>query len=403
MGRPPSGPRVRLDDEHGDIYQFSFTVHGIRKKGSTHERDHAKAQAEADRRYALALLGKKPPPKRRAVKRPAATEDLTELFAGFIASLTGKKSDSYIRKLESHFAAHFAHRWRTLEEIIKPGSVDAYASDRLAGKSPAVEIKKVAKRPAKGSSVTVHKELVSLRRFLKWAKKMGHIDDLPAIEPVSQVSDYAPPDYSPEDARALLAALPDRHTHRHRRPVREFFTASWSQASRPGEIESLRRCDVNIDRREMTIRQSEDKARVGRTVSLSDEALAVFDSLFAEKTYAPHALIFGAANYRASLRKAAKACGLPRPTRHNLRHFRLTELGHLPGTSPAALQFLAGHKHMSTTDKYIRSRTKATRDLFARAVEFRRDSGAKLPSAPGKVLPDSAPVKARSRRRNART
>ena len=225
---------------------------------------------------------------------------------------------------------------------------------------------------------------------------MGHISELPHIEAVPQISDYAPPDYSPQQVRALLAALPSRDEHRTGHPVREFFTVQWAQASRPGEVESLRVCDVNLRRREMTIRQSEDKARVGRTVSLAPEAYRVLKSLL-QGTHVREALIFGVCSYRAALKKAADDCKLPRPTRHNLRHFRLTELGHLPGTSPAALQFLAGHKHMATTDRYIRSRTKATKELFASAAKF-RPGGAKLSTARREDLPDSATVDQTHRR-----
>lgn len=320
------------------------------------------------------------------------------MFAEFIAYLTGKKSKGYLDKLESHFATHFAHRWRTIEQMCEPGSIDAYASDRLSGNAPAVEVKARRPRPAKGSSVTVHKELVTLRRFLKWALKMGHIDALPHIEPVPQISDYAPPDYTPDDVRALLGALPSRETHRRRFPAREFFTVQWAQAARPGEIESLRVRDVNLKRREMTIRQSEDKARVGRTVAIADEAMSVLEQMIDDDSL-PDALVFGAHDYRTSLEQAAAACELPPLTRHNLRHFRLTELGHMPGTAPAALQFLAGHKHMVTTDRYIRSRTKATRDLFAAAAEYRPGIGAKKKSSRRENLPDSATVKTSSRRR----
>lgn len=332
MGRRPSAPRVWQDEEHGDVFQFSFTALGKRHRGSTGCRDRAAAEEEVGRLYAAALAGKRPPRSARSLKRPSAQEDLIDLFAAFLVSLQGKKSDSYVGKMKSHFWAHFAHRWRTVSEMVEPGALDAYATDRLAGKAPAHEIKPRRPRPAKGSSVTVHKELVTLRRFLAWARKMGYIAEVPHVEPVAQVSDYTPPDYTPDQARALLAALPDRHHHRTGHPVREFFTVQWAEASRPGEIESLRTRDVNLKLKQMTIRQSEDKARVGRAVGLSKEAHKVLADMLKEERL-PDALLFGARDYRTQLEKAAKALELPRPTRHNLRHFRLTELGHTPRAS----------------------------------------------------------------------
>jgi integrase len=82
----------------------------------------------------------------------------------------------------------------------------------------------------------------------------------------------------------------------------------------------------------------------------------------------PTALIFGRHNFMASLKKAATAIGLPPLTRHNLRHIRLTELGNSPGTAVAALQYFAGHLRLATTDKYVRSRTKATADMLSKLV-----------------------------------
>lgn len=398
MGRRPGAPVVYLSPDHGDVWQYRFTAHHKRHRGSTGERDRERAEAESLRIYAAALA-KKPIPQNKHARRPAASQDLSKLFGAFLASLEGKKSDGYLKKMKSHFRSHFGHRWHNLSEIIQPGAIDSYASDRLAGDAPATEFNPRRPRPAAAATVTVHKELVSLRRFLKWALKMGHIAELPHVEPVSQNSDYAPPDYSPDDVRALLAELPTRATHPTGHPVQEFFTVQWAQASRPGEIESLRACDVNIRRREMTIRQSEDKARVGRTVSIEPRhALPILTEMLKEERL-PDSLLFGAHDYRVSLEAAAERCKLPRPTRHNLRHYRLTELGHLPGTSPAALQFLAGHKHMATTDRYIRSRTKATRDLFESAAGIVTRSVSKKETPRRKPLPDSATAKTASRRR----
>lgn len=361
MGRRPGAARVFRDAEHGDIYRYAFTAKGKRYRGSTGCRDYERAQAEADRLYAKALQGQPPQPNQR--RGDQAAKSLDHMFAEFIASRIGKKASSYVDKFKSHYRAHFAHRWVTLEEIIVPGAIDAYASDRLAGKAPAVEVDQRRPRPEKGSTSTVAKELVTLRLFLKWCKARGLIDSVPDFDPVKVVSDYKPPDYTEADVRRLLAAIPDRTSHRRRMPAREFFTVQWAQAFRPGELESLRRCDVNLERREVTVRQSEDKARAGRTIHLADEAFAVLKKLLAPDG-PPTALIFGKRKFNRSLELAAEACGLPRPTPHNLRHFRLTELGHAPTTAPASLQFFAGHKHLATTDRYLRSRTKATRDML---------------------------------------
>lgn len=362
MGRRALVPKVYRDAEHGDVYQYRFTVHGTRYRGSTGRRDPEEAQTFLDTIYANALRGKKPPKRERRYGGALAQAPLIELFAGFILSLENKKSRSYIEKMESHFRAHFQHRWTDLDAMIEPGAIDKYASDRLSGRSPAVEDEPRRPRPEKGSSVTVAKELVTLRRFLKWCKREGHIAAVPEWERVRPMSDYQPPDYTREEVLALLAALPDRATHRRRFPVREFFTIQWAQGLRPGELESLRWQDVNLKRQEMTIRQSEDKGRVGTTMHLVPAAVAILEAL----TPGP-GLIFGRCRFQRSLELAAESLGLARPTPHHFRHFRLTELGHHPGATPGALRAFARHKHLSTTDRYLRTQAKAVKAMLEAA------------------------------------
>jgi integrase len=353
MGRKAAPPRVYRDEAHGDVYQYAFTANGKRYRGSTGCRDYGEAQAEAQRLWLDAHRGR-PPAKRVRVRDLADAPSLAHLFAHFIDSLTGKKSQSYVDKLESHFRAHFSDRWKTLHEITSQ-EIERYTTERLRERT---RLKRLA------SSVTVYKEIVTLSQFMKWAQRHGHLDVLPAFQRVKPISDYAPPNYTPEQTAKLLATLPDRHTHSKRQPVREYFTVQWAQALRPdAELGSLRWEDVNLDRGEITIRQSKDKARVGRTIAMAQETRAILTEM-AKDEPEPSAAVFGARNFRESLRLAAIKAKLPTPTRHNLRHFRLSELGGSPGTSVGALQFFAGHKHLQTTDRYVRSRTKATRDML---------------------------------------
>jgi integrase len=361
MGRRAAPPRVYRDEAHGDVWQYSFTVAGRRYRGSTGARDRSEAEAVATKLWLDAHKGIEPTKRVPARQRDSASAPLEALFALFTDSLT--KSRGYVVKMESHYRAHFAKRWTTVDELTGP-ALEQYAADRLR------EVTRL-KRPA--SSVTVHKELVTLSRFLRWAKRNGVIREVPSFDRVDPVSSYRPPDYSTEQARALLAALPDRHTHSKRQPVREFFTVQWAQAFRPdAELGALTWADVNLKKREITIRQSSDKAREGRTIGLAPEAYRILSAMAKDAHPLPTALVFGRHNYRASLMKAAKALGLPMLTRHNLRHFRLTELGHSPGTAVGSLKYFAGHKLLATTDRYVRSRTKATKDMLSALPRVRR-------------------------------
>lgn len=352
MGRRPEPPRIYRDEAHGEVWQYSFTVTGRRYRGSTGTRDYSQAEATATKLWLDAHRGIRPPRRTPARERDSATTALEPLFALFTDSLT--KSRGYIVKMESHYRAHFAKRWTAIDELTGP-ALEQYAAERL---------REVTRLKRLTSSVTVHKELTTLSRFLRWAKRNGVIDEVPSFDRVEAVSNYRPPDYSTDEAARLLAALPDRKSHSKRQPVREFFTVQWAQAFRPdAELGALTWADVNLAKREITVRQSSDKAREGRTIGIAPQAYKVLAAMAKEKPL-PGSLVFGRHNFRASLLKAAKALGLPMLTRHNLRHFRLTELGHSPGTAVGALKYFAGHKLLSTTDRYVRSRTKATTDML---------------------------------------
>lgn len=405
MGRRAGLPVVFTDDEHGDVFQYRFTVKKRRRRGSTYVRDDgtseskAAAQAIADRHFDDARKGKAPAKPERRSRGARDSSPLKELFAAFAIEVGSKVADSYAKKWQSHFRAHFGPRWSSLDEVIEPGAIDRYATDRLTGKALHPKTKNNP-NPKKPGSVTVSRELVTLRRFLDWCKRRGHIDEVPHYEPVAAVSDYKPPDYTPENALALLQALPDRHQHRKRRPVREFFLVQWSQARRPGEIESLRWQDVNLQQGVMTVRPSRDKARKGILLPLAPEAHQVLAELRKERSPLPSSLVFGRGNYRRTLAVVAERLGLPVPTRHNLRHFRLSELGDSPGTAVGALQFFAGHLHLSTTDKYVRSRTEAARAMLEALPAISTRSGSKKKAPRRKALPENDTEKKASRRKH---
>lgn len=239
-----------------------------------------------------------------------------------------------------HFRAHFSERWKRLADITQQ-AIEQYKVDRSHVKL-----------------TTLYKELVTLSRFLKWCRRAGYLGEVPEFERVRPVTDYRPVDLSPAEARALLAQLPDRTAHPKRYPVREFFTVQWAQGLRPGELRTLTWQDVDLRKRRLTIIQSNDKARTGRTIGLAPESYRVLKEMAKHGTLAS-ALVFGRSEFRTSLKLAAERCKLGKVTPHHLRHARLSELASST-RDVAAVQYFAGHKNLATTDKYVRSRTERT-------------------------------------------
>ncbi len=104
-----------------------------------------------------------------------------------------------------------------------------------------------------------------------------------------------------------------------------------------------------------------DKARFARDVPLSAEAMAALE------TVAPKSgLIFGEHDYRDILEKAAEVLSPEKRatfTQYDLRHGRLTHLAETGNLTGAA--YLAGHKRVSTTDRYVRPGRRAAERALA--------------------------------------
>jgi integrase/recombinase XerD len=354
MGRRAGAPAVYLPPGK-TVYLCRFTCNGIRYRLSTGETDPRRA-AEAARRLAAEteLHGH-----RRITRRVghAAATSLDALSGEYLASVEASgRSPLYFKAQAKHFRAHFLPRWERLPDVLTPGAIDRYKVERANEKT---------NRKRKVSPVTIYKELVTLSMFLRWCKRHGYIAEVPEFERVRPVSDYDAPNLSEEQIAALLAELPRRERHPKRLPAYEYHAVQWTQGMRPGEIATLQWSDVDLARRRITIRQRNDKARAAgdRVIGMSELAHAIL-SAEAKRATRCIGLVFGRRTFRASIKLAAKRAGLPPVTPHHLRHARLTELAGL-SQDVGALQMLAGHKHLSTTDRYVRSRTERTVDLLA--------------------------------------
>jgi integrase len=185
---------------------------------------------------------------------------------------------------------------------------------------------------AKGYSAELRRTVRwALRRCYRWAMERGHVDVDPTrdLPPIRRARTQPPTTFTPEQARALLAAAPERS-----RPV---FALAFATGLRISEVTGLRWRDVEPGR--VTIRgirtAEEGYKRVAKTHG-SLRALAVP----AEVTEALLALRQGAEDdafvwpmshttLRADLRAAAKTADVPLPhgkSLHVLRHSSATWL-----------------------------------------------------------------------------
>lgn len=144
-------------------------------------------------------------------------------------------------------------------------------------------------------------------------------------------------------------------------------------ACRPGELLSLQWKDVNLQRRELTIRAEKSKTRTARIVPISTRLLATFEMRRVDPAGAPHkpdAYVFGNAvgersrSVRTAWANATEKAGLKGLQLRDLRHEAGSRLDEA-GVSINYVSKMLGHANLSTTSRYLNIQLKG----LHRAVE----------------------------------
>jgi integrase len=273
-----------------------------------------------------------------------------DAFAQYLAEfkVDARPSAGYLKLIEAYWFPRWNALWPDVKSVTEQALRD-YKRRRLSEVKPN----------------TLHKELVVLRKFLVWCGKKRYIDTVPALSMPRGKSQYRPETLTRQQVEDLLAALPDCRTpygvSKQKRPVREFFTFLYFQGLRSGTVKQAAWSDIlqKDGRWYFHIRAETDKARWGRVVPLHPRSVAALQSLGIGKS----GLIFGACDYRAVLRSVLKRLKLPMVRVHDFRHSRLDELVQKT-TDIGAVQYLAGHKDIQTTQIYLHPDVSRAERLF---------------------------------------
>jgi site-specific recombinase XerD len=378
MARTAEGLKLIRDRRTG-IFLARFTHAGRGYKLSTHERDPGAASGAASRLYADVVAG------RFKARQPAigpSSQAFDEVAAAWLAEIESSLDEqTFGLYRDVYVGTHFAPFFATIDTLTTVRA-EEYIAARL-------------KKVTRG---TVKKELSVLRRFAKWARRRGYLTSMPEIEtPGRNVTGKAASRsrkrvfqvFTPEEIASIIARLPEQtRSRRHAGdvyPVRARFVVAWETALRPETLNQLRAPD-DYRRGEVAllVRDDADKARYGRELPLSMEARAALDSVCPEV-----GAIFGEHDYRAQLRKAARAAGIPEHrakaiSDYDFRHSRLTHLGEV-SNNLSGIMYIAGHKDPGTTAHYMRPQKRAAEKVLAAASaaaqrEFRAHSGHKTRS-----------------------
>lgn len=334
--------------QRGPYWHVRFTHAGKRWSVSTGTGDFARAKELAPKIYAEAVTAENTSTTR--LQRELGTfradrDPLDVAVARWIHSLEGRLDPATIHTYQQAYSSKWLVRWASLE------AVDALATSAF-----------VAERLRQVTASSARKEASALRSFLSFAfgDRAPPVPSIPKralgtrkLRPAKSII------VEPKLLQRAIDALPEWSKPRLgvRHPIRARIVIQYETGLRREAVSLLEWADVrgNV----LEIRDEVDKVRLGRELPLSARAVAALAGL--PKKPGP---IFGSHDYRWAMARLAAAVGVPVVHLRALRHNRGSHLANA-GVALPAIQYLLGHKHVSTTAIYLH----ANKDAAFAAVQ----------------------------------
>lgn len=317
---------------------------------STGETDPARAKARAFQIVARELASAAPSGGGQQCLVAHSTE---KLAAEWVKSLKGSLDDKTLAAYLTSFEAHLVPAFPSVHDVTTT-TWRAYIRDRLA----VVQAQ------------TVRKELSPMRGLLSWCVEekriINELPNLPGIPKRATGAEFAkrrrskPDEISPEEARAIIAALPEWSNEIG--PVRARFRLQYAEGLRSTTLDKLSKPEHWREGSDwLSLPAATLKGRVAKKKRLSDEGKVALKDACQGLAEGP---IFGAHDYREHIAAAAKAVfaeGDERRDRFTATHLRSAAITHfLDGGAPlTAAQAFADHKLATTTDRYVRASQRA--------------------------------------------
>ncbi len=337
MGRPAKSWTISW--KRGYAY-VRFTWEGVPYYKALGTQDEGEAAQAAARIYADVVHGRIAP----TLQRPGELLDLVDLWSQF---LDWKRPTIHPQTAETllTYGNRFVQTFRSLENITKATGAN-YGMARLG------EVKRTS----------VLKELCFLRQFLRWCNEQGSLavlPEIPRLPPKSKGIQAGPQrakaiDVTEEELRQILEALPveSKTIDGRRWPIRDHFAFAFETSLRPETmflLEAPKHWRPGL--RTLEIRDEDDKARFGRTVDLTPEAVAIL-----RRVHRGDGLLFGRHCFTKALKEAASKVLGARRAKHfapyDFRHGRARALLDA-GASLRGVAYVLGHKRLTTTDRYV--------------------------------------------------
>jgi integrase len=348
---PQSTPLLPVDGHPGIYRKGARYIVVWRHRGRQHKRSF-RTLTEASRHKAQTITGE---------AMPTSNVTVIDYAETWIDSYTGRTSkglapgtrDSYRDVIERVVVPYFAASAPRLKlRDLRPGDLRAFIDHCAAMTVAYGELDKTtklkARRPIAPSSV--RRIFAPVRAMMATAYEDGLIATNPAAGLRITVADTrptTPKHLTPEQTRALLAAMPTEHADlayllaATGLRISEALGARWDGLSQDpaGPVLKVSRSTTKTDAGERVIRLTPETARMLTRRRSDAKWSADRDPIFPTAVGTP----LDAHNYRQRIfNPARKAAGLPWATPHKLRH-GVGTLMDAQGYTPAQIAAMLGH------------------------------------------------------------
>ncbi len=199
---------------------------------------------------------------------------------------------TYAERLGKPVSANHQACFKQFAAFVAPNTTATYGSLALAAfTEDDIETFFASLRARGFAQSTINKYVQMTKALFRWATRKGYLTRNPAAE-----SDALKRGKHAQRHRRLQPGDEDRLLANARPHLQRLLIGAIETGARRGELLSLTWRDVNLERREMTIRGETTKTRTGRVIPLSARLAAVLQMARTDPTgtdFGPEAYVFG--------------------------------------------------------------------------------------------------------------
>ncbi|MDI3284723.1 site-specific integrase [Polyangium sp. 15x6] len=310
--------------------------------------------------YIPAVPGQQDGPVEPVAPPPASPQSFTfreavELFRATKAITKLKRTTrrSYEVSFESELLPRFADMPAAEVDFVKVTKLDA-------------DLVKAGLEPSSRRNIQV-----ALRSVLRCAVEAGQLAAMPKLPKLPKVGQKVVQPPSVEDVELVLGLAYSA--------ARMALTLAADAGLRAGEIRGLRWMDVDLDAGLLIVRQTIYGGEVDTPKSGHERTLPLTTRLarmLREAAAKPHeptdpvspssrGTVWGESSLLHAFQRVLAKAKLPKSRLHDLRHFFVTRCFRIGADAPT-VQALAGHQHLSVTQRYAHTNEVAKRGVIER-------------------------------------